>query len=135
MGLMDFLRKKSDAGMGLESSGFDSDPLGAGSSMNPSSSFNTNPVNSGMEFQSEHNGMNGMNNLNPSISMSSMGGSSFGQPMQQSMPQSTDLQKDVQLISLKLDAIKSELDAINQRLRSLESIAEREQVKIGKKWY
>jgi chaperonin cofactor prefoldin len=64
-----------------------------------------------------------------------MGSSAFGQPMQQSIPQSNDLQKDIQLISLKLDAIKSELDAVNQRLRNIESIAEREQIKPGKKWY
>jgi hypothetical protein len=121
MGLMDFIRKKSDADMGLESSGLDSDPL-AGS--NP-----TLNLNSGMEFQHDQS-------MNPSMSMSSMGSSAFGQPMQQSMPQSNDMQKDIQMISLKLDAIKSELDAVNQRLRNLESIAEREQFKTtNKKWY
>lgn len=128
MGLMDFLRKKSDSGMGLESTGLDADPLGTSSPVNPSinPSFN---MNSGMEFQPEQN------NLSPSMNMSAMGGPGFGQPMQQSMTQAPDLQKDIQMISLKLDAIKSELDAMSQRLRTLESIAEREQLKTGKKWY
>lgn len=124
MGLMDFLRKKSDSGIGLDSSGMYQDPLASSSTSN--APFN---MNSGMEFQPEQN------NLNPSMSMSTMGSQSFGQPMQQSMMPAPDLQKDIQVISLKLDAIKSELDAINQRLRNLESIAEREQVKINKKWY
>lgn len=124
MGLMDFLRKKSDTSMGLESSGMDSDPLASPNPMNPS--FN---MNSGMDFQPEHS------SLNPSMSMANMNGSAFGQPMQQSMAPAPDLQKDIQVISLKLDAIKSELDAMSQRLRNLESIAEREQVKTSKKWY
>ena len=38
-------------------------------------------------------------------------------------------------IQEKLDAIKSEIDSMNQRLKNLESIAEREQSKTTKKWY
>ncbi len=131
MGLMDFLRKKSDSGMGLESSGMDSDPLASVNAMNNMNNPSFN-MNSGMEFQQDNSNIN---NLNPSMSMSSMGGSSFGQPMQQSMAPPQDMQKDLQMISLKLDAIKSELDAMNQRMRNLEAIAEREQIKTGKKWY
>jgi len=131
MGLMDFLRKKSDSGIGLESSGMDSDPLASVNAMNNMNNQSFN-MNSGMEFQQDNSNMN---SLNPSMSMSSMNGSAFGQPMQQSMAPPQDMQKDLQMISLKLDAIKSELDAMNQRMRNLEAIAEREQIKTGKKWY
>ncbi|MGV8172430.1 MAG: hypothetical protein ACP5OA_07095 [Candidatus Woesearchaeota archaeon] len=123
MGLMDFLRKKSDNSLGLDSSTFDTKFDPGTLDMNNLSS------NQGMEFQPEHN-------LNPSVNLSTMAmnNTGFGQTMQQSMP-SSDIQKDLEMISLKLDAIKSELDAMNQRLKSLESIAEREQMKTGKKWY
>ncbi len=38
-----------------------------------------------------------------------------------------DVQKDLELISSKLDAIKSELDSMDQRIRKIEKIAEGEQ--------
>lgn len=44
--------------------------------------------------------------------------------MQQQQPmQSYPINKDIELISAKLDAIKSNLDSINQRLANLERIA------------
>jgi hypothetical protein len=129
MGLMDFLRKKSSADMGLESSPIDSDIMSGNNLMNDPLSSNSYNPNSGTEFGSEHN------NLSSSMNMSTMGNQAFGQSGHQSFTSAPDIQKDMQMISLKLDAIKSELDAMNQRLRNLESIAEREQMKAGKKWY
>jgi len=122
MGFMDFLKKKSDSGLGSEASSFDIgnsdyDKMSATPSL-------------GKDYGSEAGSMG------PSADFSGMSGNSFGQSsMQQSMSQGPDISKDIQMISLKLDAIKSELDAINQRLKSLESIAEREQIKSTKKWY
>jgi len=128
MGFMDFLKKKSDSGLGADASSFD-----IGKMDTDSMTMNQTQPTPGMDFGQSHN-------LNPSSMDYSMNNSSnsFGQSsmMQQSMPQGQDISKDIQMISLKLDAIKSELDAINQRLRSLESIAEREQIKTTtKKWY
>ena len=47
----------------------------------------------------------------------------------QNMPQGTtgDIQKDLDLISSKLDTIKAELDGMDQRIRKIERIAEGEQ--------
>lgn len=53
-------------------------------------------------------------------------------------PASSDMQKDIQILSLKLDAIKSTLDSLNQRVANIERIAENEQVKqtqTQKRWY
>jgi hypothetical protein len=125
MGLMDFLKKKSDVGYSSEGMNFDNNFGAEANSMNsmPQSNF-------GSDFQPEHN-------LSPSMNLSTMNNTAFGQSQNSMMPQSSgpDISKDLQMISLKLDAIKSELDAMNQRLRSLESIAEKEQSKTNKKWY
>jgi len=123
MGLMDFLKKKSDAGIGAEDTGSNNNSFDNSFSMD--NNINNIPQsNLGSGFQQEQ--------LSPSINLSTMNNNAFGQP---SMSQGSDLSKDLQMISLKLDAIKSELDAMNQRLKSLESIAEREQIKTNKKWY
>jgi hypothetical protein len=47
------------------------------------------------------------------------------------------LEKDIQIISLKLDAIKSEMDSMNQRIKNIEMIAEKEQQPTTpqKRWY
>ncbi len=46
-----------------------------------------------------------------------------------------EMSKDMQILSLKLDAIKSELDSMNQRLKNIEAIAEKEQHPAAKRWY
>ncbi|MGV8150680.1 MAG: hypothetical protein ACP5NV_03060 [Candidatus Woesearchaeota archaeon] len=47
-----------------------------------------------------------------------------------------DLQKDLQILSLKLDAIKAELDGMNQRIKNIEQIAQKEQQQTQtKRWY
>jgi hypothetical protein len=122
MGLMDFLKKRSDSGLGSDASSFD---IG-NSSLDSSSTPLSNLSNPSPDYQPEH--------LNPSMNLSSMN-SSFSQSSAQPMSQGPDMSKDLQMISLKLDAIKSELDAMNQRLKSLEMIAEREQSRSTKKWY
>jgi len=123
MGFMDFIKKRSDSGLGSEASSFDIGKMES-DAMNPAQST------PGTDFGRDHNPGQSMDYgmMNNS--------SSFGQPqMQQSMSQGSDISKDIQMISLKLDAIKSELESMNQRLKSLESIAEREQSKTTKKWY
>jgi hypothetical protein len=119
MGFMDFLKKKDDAGLNLGS-----DSLNFSNNGLPQDTPNISSPSFGNEFSS----MNSSNNMNPSMSMSSMNSQGFGQSsMTQSTPQGSGMERDLQMISLKLDAIKSELDAMNQRLKNLESIAEREQ--------
>jgi hypothetical protein len=134
MGLMDFLKKKSDTGFDAGGMNFDNN-FSADSSMGMNSMSQTPQSSFGTEFQPEHS----MSNLSPSMNLSTMNNNAFGQPPTSMMPQSQgpDISKDLQMISLKLDSIKSELDAMNQRLKSLESIAEREQQKTtsNKKWY
>ncbi|HYD02933.1 MAG TPA: hypothetical protein VEC16_01415 [Alphaproteobacteria bacterium] len=120
MGIMDFLKKKEDSlNYGLDSTA----PLENSGFGNTQS----NPMqnNYGSDFGSSN--------------LSSMNGGTFGQPQQQFQQQDSQLVKDIQMISLKLDSIKSELDAMSQRLKNLESIAEREQQMLqqpkNKKWY
>jgi len=89
----------------------------------------------------EHNSMNdpmmsssfgqGSNPMD-SVNLSNMNMQSSNSGFQ---PGGQDLQKDIQILSLKLDSIKSELDAINQRIKNIESIAEKEQVQPRQKWY
>ena len=77
----------------------------------------------------------GNESLAPSVNMSNMSMNAFGQQPQTSN-NNQDIAKDLQMISLKLDAIKSEIDSVNQRLKSLEMIAEREdQRSKNRKWY
>ena len=122
MGFMDFLKKKSDVGVGTEGLNFDS-PM-------------TTDINNGMQQPPGFGNDFQQPSLSPSMNMSSMGGNAFGQSsMHQSMQPEPSNEKDLQMISLKLDAIKSELDAMSQRLKNLELIAEREQSKTTKKWY
>ena len=45
-----------------------------------------------------------------------------------------NLGKDMEIISAKLDAIKAELDSINQRLKRIERIAEGETTAYKDKW-
>jgi hypothetical protein len=54
----------------------------------------------------------------------------YPQPAQQYQPQGPELRdiaKDIEIIHAKLDAIKSSLDAVNQRLATLERMAGGEQ--------
>ena len=135
MGLMDFLKKKNDSGMGMgaETDGlnFNSNNLTADKTGLPQSNF-------GQEYHLDQNDLNPSMNMQGLSSMNSSP-SAFGQPVSvsQSPAQNSNMERDMQIISLKLDAIKSELDAMNQRLKNLESIAEREQLKANtqKKWY
>jgi hypothetical protein len=122
---MDFIRKKSDAGTGGEGFNFDASNTDLGNN----AAFPNAPNSPQMNYQPE-------GNLSPSMNLSSMGNTAFGQSSMQQPAQGPDIEKDLQMISLKLDAIKSEVDAMSQRLKNLESIAEREQSKsTNKKWY
>ncbi|MBW2967934.1 hypothetical protein KY362_05605 [Candidatus Woesearchaeota archaeon] len=61
----------------------------------------------------------------------------YQQPVQQSFPQqglSSDMAKDIEIIHAKLDSIKSSLDAINQRLATLERIASGDQQRNRYTW-
>lgn len=85
---------------------------------------------SGTDFNQENQFAQGMQHeqLQPSVNLSN---NQF-QPVQQNNS-GADLQKDIQILSLKLDAIKSELDSMSQRVKNIEAIAEKEQK--PKKWY
>src|SRR3989338_5841553 len=110
MGLKDLFKKKEpldiDASLGIDTSsdvgsGIGKDFSTPGMGMNPSM---------GSDFsQGFHDQMQ------PSMNLSSQ---QF-QPMQS---QGGDLQKDIQILSLKLDAIKAELDSMNQRIKNIEAI-------------
>ena len=122
MGFMDFLKKKNDVGTGADGLNFDS----------------TMPtdLNSGSQQPAFGMDLSQQSNLSPSMSMSSMGNNTFGQPApSQSIQPESSMERDIQMMSLKLDAIKSELDSVSQRLKNIEMIAEREQSKTTKKWY
>lgn len=122
MGFMDFLKKRNDISTGTEGLNFDSTP--------------TTDLNSGLQQPGFGMDFQQQSSLSPSMSMSGMSGNTFGQSgMHQGMQPESGVEKDLQMISLKLDAIKSELDAMNQRMKNLEMIAEREQSKTAKKWY
>ena len=62
----------------------------------------------------------------------SPGTPSYSQPNQNISD--INLGKDMELISAKLDAIKAELDSINQRLKRIERIAEGETTAYKDKW-
>ncbi|MBN2459259.1 hypothetical protein JXB28_03155 [Candidatus Woesearchaeota archaeon] len=53
------------------------------------------------------------------------GSSSYSQPGSQSVSD-INMGKDLEIINAKLDAIKAELDSVNQRLKRIERIAEGE---------
>jgi hypothetical protein len=59
---------------------------------------------------------------------------SYPQPGQSQSISDINLGKDMELISAKLDAIKAELDSINQRLKRIERIAEGETPNYKDKW-
>jgi hypothetical protein len=120
MGIMDMFKKK-DPGLDIDSSlGLDSGTDFGNPVMNSLNQSPGNDFNQGFHDQ-----------LQPSINLSSQ---QF-QPAQQMQSSGGDLQKDIQILSLKLDAIKAELDSMNQRIKNIETIAEKEQVQQPKKWY
>jgi hypothetical protein len=142
MGILDMFKKKDESPANIDGIN-NTDAMLSDVTGMPHSNTNSD-FNYGME-----------QNMNqPAANLSTMMDNNYGQqngfpqhsqaPMQQSMssqssmqqlPQ-TDMTRDLQMISLKLDAIKSELDAMNQRLRNVEMIAEKEQVaQQQKKWY
>ena len=127
-------------------------PNNAGLDINNMPDLNANPM--GMPNMDQQLGMGnmepglppienlpnqfGQSNLtsqhNSQFPQQSFQGNSVQQAQFSSQP---DIQKDMQILSLKLDAIKSELDSINQRVANIERIAENEQVKQTqpKRWY
>jgi hypothetical protein len=94
------------------------------------------PTTPGMNLdQGMNDPLNSGNSFNPSMdSMNSANLSNMGM-VNQGFQQGNDLQKDIQIISLKLDSIKSELDAMNQRIKNIEAIAQKEQGGQRQKWY
>jgi hypothetical protein len=76
----------------------------------------------------------GMNSNSSSMNSMSGAGNMGSMGMNTGSGHETDMQRDMQMISLKLDAIKAELDAMSQRLRHLEMIAEKDSGK-NPKWY
>jgi hypothetical protein len=56
------------------------------------------------------------------------------QPMQQQMAMQSSSRTEYEILSAKLDAIKATMDAINQRLASIERVAYQEQDKKRNNW-
>jgi len=141
MGILDFFKKKSvddlninmsDPNMGMNSD-LGMDTTGINDMGMQSSLANNSGFDSGMSQPNTVNlstmGMNSMNNM-PNQGQSAGFQQFSGQG-------SGNVEKDMQIISLKLDAIKSELDSISQRVKNIENIAEKEQ-QTGpqqKRWY
>ena len=112
----------SDLGLGLNSGmntglGNSNTGLGNNLGLEPHNDF----------MQSQNTGFSQPYPSEPTMNLSTM-------QNQQSMQPQGDMQKDLQIVSLKLDAIKSELDSMNQRIKKIEEIAEKEQA-TQKKWY
>lgn len=115
MGIFSFLKKKEEP-LSSENLGINTD-------------FSNDPINHNLSNLSNNN-FQDYSHLEPSMNLS--------QPATQFPNQqftNDTLQKDIQILSLKLDAIKSELDSINQRIKNIESIAEKEQMQQNKRWY
>ena len=131
MGIFNFWKKNEEPEIGADKSALDlgldtnpMDPLGQSHNDMDSLSKSSNMMNDYGSVNLSTMGMNSMNNQ------------SFQQPFNQ--PQGNQgIEKDIQILSLKLDAIKSEMDSINQRIKNIESIAEKEQqtTSTQKRWY
>ncbi len=147
MGILDFFKKRNpepvapdlnldmnaglpgmpnlDPGLGPE---FDQHPADLSGGTNPSSMNMQSATNlSSMGFQSGSQQTAAM-----------MGVAGGTQPTYASYPQQppADLQKDLQILSLKLDAIKSQLDSVNQRVSTIERIALKDEQQMQqKRWY
>ncbi len=86
-------------------------------------------------------GMQSQQASNPSFMqntshMSEMGGSPQSYAQYPTPASGSDIQKDLQILSLKLDSIKSELDSVNQRVATIERIALKDEQQMQqKRWY
>jgi hypothetical protein len=120
VGIRDLFKKKDDTDA----------LLGSESSFDPTKDFGSfsNPNDFGSQSSMQQQGYH--DQLQPSVNLST-------QQFAPSQPVGgSDLQKDMQIISLKLDAIKAELDSMNQRIKNIENIAQKEQQQTPqKKWY
>jgi hypothetical protein len=132
MGVFDLFKKKEDP---LLEGNFD---LNAGLGLGEHNDVGDQGLSQSEPEQ--HQGMSSNASMNPStVNLSTMGFSSMNnmQSQQYAQAQSPGFEKDLQIISLKLDAIKSEIDSINQRVKNIENIAEKEQqsTQQQKRWY
>jgi hypothetical protein len=138
MGILDIFKKRQDDSLGLtDNLGLNT---GADAGLNVGEQYQLeglgNPTNSGLGQQQGPSNFNMLSNMNNGTRESSALGA--GMNAQQYAPQpQLDIGKELQILSLKLDAIKSELDAMGQRVHNIEMIAEKEQAKQGqqKRWY
>jgi hypothetical protein len=144
MGILDFIKRKKEGVLpqdpGADMHAMDMGSTGSNYGM-PDNTFSPNTTNS-MNQPSEYGHDYGQNFGH--VNLSTMGASSMnntqsiypqGIQNSQNYPTSNSSDKDMQILSLKLDAIKAELDSINQRLRNIEIIAEKEQQPQTKRWY
>jgi len=136
MGLMSIFKKKSNDNIDGLPQDFDinnqiNGQLGPSHDMDFGAGQQHNPYDTGPAVNLSTMGMG-----SSSVSMGGIGGQSGigAQGMNTGPAHETDMQRDMQMISLKLDAIKAELDAMSQRLRHLEMIAEKDTSK-NQKWY
>lgn len=142
MGIMDFFKKKEEPIDNF--SGLDH---GLGNNPNPLDNLGNFDQGLGQNFENNGLGQDNHSKFEPSnnlSTMSNLNSSNFSQIQNvqqnqpQSMPMSNDIAKDLQILSLKLDAIKSELDSVNQRIQNIERIAQKDEQQMQqqqKRWY
>lgn len=121
MGLGDLFKRKKDEDLL-------SADLGQSPGLSPDQGMNDPLMSNPGSFGQANQGIDTLGTTN----LSTMGMQSNNQAFQIG---GQDLQKDIQILSLKLDAIKSELDSMNQRIKNIESIAQKEQAQQRPKWY
>jgi hypothetical protein len=137
MGFFDIFRKKhveDISGMNMDM-GHNLDMDNLGTPQHPdftdiSTQGNPSLANQGYDMGQGAINLSTMNNMGGISSQMSNPGYNAQQP-------GSGLEKDIQIISLKLDAIKSEMDSMNQRIKNIEMIAEKEQQPTTpqKRWY
>ena len=128
-----FRRKKEEPQIGIDTN-FDpgSNPMMHNNpDMNDPLGLQNQSYNPGLESRDSMGAVNlstmGMASMNAQSNLQAFQGQSAG----------SGIDKDLQILSLKLDAIKAEIDSINQRVKNIENIAEREQQTASqqKRWY
>ena len=104
---------QDELGLNQDNLGLDKDSLGAESDLFKTDSSADNP-----EMQDSSFGSSSLD-----IPSSKLSKPSFDRTFQQPKSAERDFSKDLEIISLKLDALKSILENINQRLSAIEKIA------------
>jgi hypothetical protein len=129
-----FGKKKDDLGLGdignIDANPDFNQPLGS-----PDGGYGQQPMDYGSDYGNAGAGAQpgGFSPESIGFERVPQGAQPYPMQQQQSIGEIT-IGKDLELISAKLDAIKAEIDAMSQRLKRLERIAEGENSNQGNKW-